>query len=807
MKKVVGLFVALCWMLCAAGQDNGASVQVQIVDAANAPLSNVTAELLRRDSVLVKIQVTDAAGKTLFSNLAAGDYFCRISRVGFATNTTKIFSLASDSALQLAAITLQPGNTTMQGITVTARKPFIELQPGKTVVNLDAGIANVGTTAMEALERMPGITIDRDGNIALKGRTGVMVMIDGKPTYLSASELATMLNGMSSAQIEQVEIMDNPPARFDAAGNAGVINIKMKKNRQKGFNGSLTTAFSQGFYPKNNNSLQLNYRSGKWNFFLNYASNFNQGFTRIYALRSYFDEDEKTVLSLLEQPSFLRGNGNTHSVRTGFDYTLSKNTSIGIGLTGLALERRSNGKNAALWMDAEGATDSLIQTASRNNTAWQNAGANVNVRHSFSANRGLSADVDVIGYRIRGDQFFENISVTPPHYTEASRADIPSDIAIYSAKADYTEQKGDWKLEGGVKSSYIKTDNLVAYEYMEGTAWKPDLGKTNHFLYNETIHAVYGSSELKKNKWTAQGGLRYENTAYDARQLGNAMVKDSSFSRSYDGLFPSMLLSLAADSAHTFSISAGRRIDRPAFQKLNPFLYIINKYTYQQGNPFYRPQYTWNMEFSHIFKEKLVTGLSYSTTKDYFSQIFPIDSNGIVLYTEGNLGRLQNWGLSVSLQQAPFTWWSFSAQAVLNYKKLEGFVERAYKANITQVSINLSNQFRFAKDWTGELSGFYTSRSQHDIQEVVDPAGQLSIGISKMVLKGNGTIKFSMRDIFYTQWMKGLTQFTRATEYFKLTRDSRIATIAFTWRFGKAFKAARRSDGAAGEEMERVGNG
>ena len=167
-----------------------------------------------------------------------------------------------------------------------------------------------------------------------------------------------------------------------------------------------------------------------------------------------------------------------------------------------------------------------------------------------------------------------------------------------------------------------------------------------------------------------------------------------------------------------------------------------------------------------MYKNGLITGVSYSTTKDYFSQIFPLDSTGIVIYSEGNLGRLQNWGLSVSVQQSPASWWSFSAQAVLNHKRLEGFVERAYKEHITQVNINFSNQFRFAKDWAAELSGFYTSRSQHDIQEVVDPAGQLSAGISKTVLKNKGTLKLAVRDIFYTQWMKGLTQFTGATEYF-----------------------------------------
>lgn len=304
-----------------------------------------------------------------------------------------------------------------------------------------------------------------------------------------------------------------------------------------------------------------------------------------------------------------------------------------------------------------------------------------------------------------------------------------------------------------------------------------------------------------------QGGLRYEMTSYDANQLGNAVVKDSSFSRSYSSLFPSLFISFAADSFNTFSLSAGKRIDRPPFQKLNPFLFIINKYTYQKGNPFYRPQYTWNIELSHNYKGVLLSGINYSITKDYFSQVFPLDATGIVIYTEGNLGKLQIFGFSIGAQTAPLPWWSLSAQTVLTHKRMEGFVEKAYKARITQLHFNMNNQFKLKKGWSAELAGFYTSKSQNDIQEIVDPAGQLSVGVSKTVMKNKGVIKLAARDLFYTQWMKGMTYFPKATEYFKLTRDTRVIAVSFTYRFGKAFKTTRRSEGAAGEEIQRVGNG
>lgn len=801
MHRIVLILIGVVNCISALSQSNE-SIVIKLVNLRHQPLMNANVELLKQDSSLIKIAVSDSAGLVIFRNLPYKNYLIRTSLVGYVSTISAITSSGREHL-----ITMQQMDKTLTSITITTRKPFIELRPDMTVINLEAGIANVGTTALEALEKLPGVTIDKDGNISLKGRSGVMVMLDGKPTYLSGAELSTLLSGMSASQIAQVELMDNPPAKYDAAGNAGIINIKTKKNNQRGFNGAITTAYAQGYYPKNNNNFSVNYRWGKWNVFANYNFNLNYYFTRIYALRTYFKADGVTIASLLEQPSFLKGSGTTHSLKTGIDYTISPNTSVGITIMGLDLSRHGSSNNPAQWMKPNRQVDSLVNTISTNNTRWDNLGAAFHFRHNFSSAREISADFDAIGYRIRSDQFFENNSVIPGNYSEASLADIPTDIRILSAKADYIEKLKTVQLEGGWKTSNIKTDNEAAYYYRDAGRWKDDLGRSNHFIYEEDIHAVYGSAKTKLNQWSLTGGLRYEMTSYDAKQLGNALVKDSSFSRQYNSLFPSFSVSFEKDSAHTFSLNTSRRIDRPAFQKLNPFLFIINKYTYQRGNPFYRPQYTWNIALNHLYKNLLITSISYNVTTDYFSQIFPIDSTGIVLYTEGNLGKLQNLGVSIGLQLSPLKWWSFSLQTVVNRKRMEGFITSNTVANITQYNINLNNQFRFQNGWSGELSGFYNSTSQHDIQEIVDPAGQFSIGISKSVFNNQGTLKLAVRDIFYTNWMKGLTYFNNATEYFKLTRDTRVATISFLWRFGKMFKTNKRSEGASGDEVQRVGAG
>lgn len=799
------LLLALCFRAAAQSQ-NG--IRVKVTGEGEQPLAGATAELLSAaDSTLQKIQLTDSQGLLQLQNIAPGQYRLRIRYTGYRPFITGPFAVPAGGQGQLPDISLSVTPQTLDAVTVSARKLYIESKPGKTVVNLEAGISNAGATVLEALEKLPGITVDKDGALSLNGRSGVTVLLDGRQTYLDAAQLASLLAGMNAAQLSQVEIMPQPPAEFDAAGNAGIINLKLKKGTQRGFHGSMATTYSQGFYPKNNHSLQLNFRSGALNWFLQYGANAAQNFTRIEALRTYFKPDGATVASQLEQPSFLRGRGFSQNLRTGVEYAFSPKTTVGLVLNGFLLRRSSSGNNTARWLNAARQADSIIQTHSQNQSRWRNGGLNLNLRHTFDPGNELVANADLVGYCIGGEQFFENKGIFPTPYTETAKAHLPATIRIFSAKADYSRQRQSWTLKAGAKASRIQTDNLAAYAYLDGAAWLDDNGRTNHFLYTETIQAVYGNAETMWRKWIVQGGLRYEATQYNANQLGNAGGKDSAFSRSYAGFFPSAFARYKLDSAHAFSVSAGRRIDRPPFQELNPFLFIINKYTYQQGNPYYRPQYTWNFELSHQYQNRLTTGLAYSVAHDYFSQVFPVNSNGIVIYTVGNLKRLQTWGASVAVQTAPASWWSLSTQANVIRKKMEGFIEKDYKATVTQGSLSLNNQFRFRKGWSAECSGFYTSRSQHDIQEVVDPAGQLTLGLAKAVLQNRGTIRLAARDLFYTQWMKGWSQFRLSNEYFKLTRDTRLVSLSFSYRFGKTFKAAQRSEGAAGEEINRVGQG
>jgi iron complex outermembrane receptor protein len=677
------------------------------------------------------------------------------------------------------------------------------------ILDVNASVANTGSTVLEVLERSPGVTVDRNGGIALNGKAGAQVMIDDKLTYLSGTELANLLGSMSSTQVAQIELIANPTAKYDASGNAGIINIKTKRNTVRGFNGSFTTSYGQGVYVKNNNNLTLNYRSGKFNTFLNYSATYNENFFSIYALRKYYDNSNQ-LTAILDQYSFSPGSNLNNTVKTGADYYVNDKTTIGIVLTGTAVKRNNSNRANADWQNPQGVVDSAIYTTNTSNNRFKNGAVNLNLRHKVSASQDLAIDADYLYYNIKADQNFKNELSGPNGYEEISRGNIPTTISIGSAKADYTIKVNKTDvLQFGGKTSFTNTDNLADYQNLAGNTWVADNIKNNHFIYKERINGLYSSYDAKSGRVTGQLGLRYEHTGYDANQLGNAIQKDSSFTRSYGQLFPSGYLSFQADTNNSFTLTASRRIDRPPFQNLNPFYLIINKYTYSTGDPYLLPQFSWNLEVSHQFKDLLRTAVSYNRIKNYFSQIFVADPNNdaILLYTQGNVGSTYNLGASLTLTVSPVSWWQATTQAQYNHKQLRGFNGNTYTTQIDQLNLNTTNQFSIGKKYTAELSGFYTTRARNDVAELLYPTGQVSAGISRPVFGKKGTIKLSARDIFYTNAMEGFTTFPTATEYFLLRRDSRVYSISFTYRFGKQYKTAKRTGGSAADEIDRVGNG
>lgn len=805
MKRIVQLIIYCIFFTHLSAQQAAPKNTITILNENAAPVAHATVIVSGKDKPAITI-LSNEKGIAEWDAFAAGTYTITISITGYKTqNITVALPLSNKST----TITLQKAAATLQEVSVTSKKPMLQHKEGKTIVNVDAAVTNTGTTVLEVLEKSPGVMVDKNGGISMQGKVGVLVMIDDKPTYLSGADLNNLLSSMSSSQVETIELMPNPPAKYDAAGNAGIINIKTKKNKAKGFNGTATVAASQGVYPKHNNNVIINYRSGKFNTYLTYSTNINKYLTDIYALRKYYNTSG-IITAVLDQPTYFAGLSVNGTLKTGIDYVVSSKTTLGLVLGGTAVHRKGSSDAAATWLNAANTVDSSVATTSSSDNTFKNGSVNASLRHSINKNQDLSIDLDALKYALTSYQQFNNHLQVTGGYNESSKGDIPTSINIFSAKADHTLRFGkNSTLLSGFKTSHIHTDNTASYQNLVGAAWQDDYGKSNHFIYNENIHALYSSLQTKYRRISMQLGVRYEATSYNAHQLGNVQVKDSAFSRDYSGFFPSGYFTWQADSSNAFTLTAARRIDRPIFQNLNPFTFIINKYTYQNGNPYIVPQYSTNLELSHQYRSWLTNAVSYSYIKNYFSQLFLTDTaTGLLYYSQGNVGHAHNIGVSTTWALSPAKWWSFTLQALFNHKELKGFNGNAdFKSDINQLNLNMTNSFSFAKVYSGEISGFYTTRARNDLQERLYPTGQLSLGVSRPVLNKKATLKLSLRDLFYTNAMEGLTQFATATEYFIVRRDSRVINLAFIYRFGKAFKATRRNSGGAGDEIERVGNG
>lgn len=810
-------------------QQTANRISGKITDNKQTAIASATVALLKAaDSSLVKNYVSGKDGQYTIENIPAGAYLVKISATGHKTVYSASFEVnATKSIQELPAISMTAVSRELSAVTVTASRPMIEMKIDRTVVNVDAAVTNTGANALEVLEKAPGVQVDKDGNISLKGKQGVIIMLDGRPTYLTGSQLAEMLKGMQASQLDQIEIMTNPPAKYDAAGNSGIINIKTKKNKMKGFNGNVSAGYGQGIYPKTNNSLSLNYRNSKVNLFSNYSFGRNNNWQQLDIFRRYKNDDGSTR-AIFEQVSEMRRRNLNNNLKLGMDYYISTRTTVGIVFSGYANNWSNLGDNTSFLKNPQYVTDSIVTAKSHIKENWKNASVNLNLRHQFdTTGRELSFDIDYLLYKGANDQHFVNTTMMPdrtPKNQDQLAGDLPTDIKIYSAKADYTHPLGGKaKLEIGFKSSYVVTDSRANYYFGipdnidEPVKWAPDYTKINYFEYKENINAGYVSlNKQLTEKLGLQAGLRYENTNYTGTQYGNPTRKDSAFKRNYDSWFPTVYLSYQATKNNQFGISFGRRIDRPAYQSLNPFLFFIDKYTYEVGNPYLRPQYSNNFELTHIWKGILTTTLNYSVTKDLFTETFTQEelANGekgfATIVRDGNIGKRQSGGIALNAQIPIAKWLNTNLYTNYNYTKFSGQLygdEVDIQAGNMLVSMN--NQFKFNKGWSAELSGWYRTKGVEG-QILIDPMGALSTGIAKQVLKGNGSIKLNVRDIFYTQKAEGTINFKATEAAFKNRRDTRVVNLTFTYRFGKTQNGNgnnNRKRGGANEEQNRVQGG
>jgi iron complex outermembrane recepter protein len=762
------------------------------------------------DSSVVKTTLCEANGNYTLSNLKAGSYLLSISHVGYIRFYTKAFAIVANQQLQLEPISLLAASKDLTEITVSGKKQFIERKIDRLVLNPDAIIGNAGGNALEVLEKAPGIQVDADGNISFKGKQGVMVFVDDKPTYMAAQDLANYLRSLPAGSIENVELMSNPPAKYDAAGNSGIINIRLKKNTLKGFNGSLSVGYGQGRYHRTNNSFNINYRLNKINYYVNLSWNQNHSYQDLTINRKYFTPTG-LYKSAFTQNSYIKREIEGLNLKLGADYYISNKSTAGLVISGFKNRTFSPVQNRSAIINENNQVDSTVLATNPGDRKWKNGSINLNYTYKINKKGSeISANADYLNYQADITQKLESFNFNPAN-TFSSKSTLesflPANLDIQSFKSDYLSPlKGNAKLEAGVKFSRVKTDNTASVFDIFNNISIPNYEFSNKFLYDENINAAYLNYAKEGKKLSIQTGLRIENTSISGQQLGNPVIKDSSFVRNYSNLFPTVYLQYKFDSLqkNQMTFSMGRRINRPNYQDLNPFSYPLDRFTYYGGNPFLQPTLAYYAELSHTFDNKITTSIDYSITDNVIMETN--EQRGNIYYSRpGNFAKEVSYGLNVNANLQPAKWLT-----LILYTELRNVAYRSviYGQTLDEKKfywyVGPTSQFMITKNLSAELAYTYQS-SVLVAQFLTIPVWQMRAGLSQKIMKGKGSLRLNVNDIFFTNKPGGdIRNIANATANWRSILDSRVTNIAFSYRFTKGKTLAARNSGASDEEKSRV---
>lgn len=767
-----------------------------------------------KDSALVKTAVTDSKGTYQINLVKPGTYFVRSSVAGMQKSSSATFEVKANETATAPLISTQPAIKSLEAVTVTSAKPIVEVKADKTIMNVEGTINAVGNDGLELLRKSPGVMIDKDDNLSLAGKNGVQVYIDGKPSPLMGADLAAYLKSLQSTQIEAIELITNPSAKYEAAGNAGIINIKLKKNKTFGTNGNVNAGYNIGTYAKYNGGFSLNHRNAKMNIFgnYNYNTSLNESIFKLYRSQgdTIFDQNQR----------ILNRNKYGHNYKAGADFFIDKKSTIGIILNGNISSGNTQTEGPMNIIYAPTNTvDRLLLSSGDNASKRSNINANINYRYAVTGGTELNIDADYGHFKIRSNQFqpndYYNAGGNIKLYSNVYRMISPTDIDIASIKADYERNFYKGKLGFGAKVGYVKTDNDFKRYDVKNGADIYDKDKSNRFKYTENINAAYVNYNRPFKGFMLQLGLRVENTNSDGRSTGlqydanTATYKnyDSSIHRNYVDVFPSAAITFNKNPMSQFGLTFSRRIDRPAYQDLNPFEFKLNDYSFMKGNTNLRPQYTNSFGLTHTYKYKLNTQLNYSHVKDIFTQIPDTTEGSKSFMSKRNLATQDIISLNISYP-FQYKWYSFFVNVNSYYSKYKanfGGGDRNVNLDVTALSFYMQNSFNLGKGFKAELSGFYNSPTIW--QGTFKSIAMYSIdgGLQKTVFKGKGMIKATVTDMFRLMKFKGYTNFTGQFTEASGRWESRQFRINFNYRFGNAqVKAARQRKTSIEDENKRT---
>lgn len=761
------------------------------------------------DSTLVESAQTNENGIFLFSKVSFGTYYIEIELIGYQNSIKGHFILDKNHLnVNLGAIVLKTTVQQLNTVDISAKKPLIERRDGKVIINVSSSPIAAGSTALEILSRVPGVTLDNEGNVSLRGKPSVSIMIDGKLTYLSSAELANLLRATSGNAIQTIEIISNPSAKYDASGTGGIINIKLKKNTGFGTNGTLTLGGGVGKYHKSDAGVALNHRSGAFNIFGNYNYANSKQYENLFLTRTSMATSEITFFDQKANDVASRKNNN---YKAGIDYFINDNNTIGFMMNGYVNNYDGTNKINTTIGNNPGKIDSTVVGQNSFISQYKSQTYNLNYKSVLdTSGQELNIDLDFSEVHNMENAYyyndFYNAAQLSYRLPFIFRNLTPSKIKILAGKLDYVLPLANkLKVETGIKSSSVNTDNDFRSEQQIDGAWINNESQSNRFSYKEYVNAAYVNLYKDYNSTALQIGLRTELTHTE----GKSITLEDKVVRNYIDFFPSVLINQTLSKNDVIGISYSRRIDRPDYQSLNPFVYYADLYTLSQGNPALRPQYANSFEINYNHK-KLDISFGYIRTKDVITTTLLTDTvkKTILLYDQ-NLAYRRTLSATISRPVNLTDWWTTNNDITLYNSRFASpeLMGMPFKNEKTTLELSTIHTFKFSSTVNAELSVNYTSSQVYGTY-IAKPIYGLDLGINKSFALERANIKMGINDLFDQRQIKIKSAIPAQDYQLNQKQESRIFRLTFTYHFGSStIKAIRDRSNGSNSEQGRVKSG
>ncbi len=754
------------------------------------------------EPALVLSTLTGPAGMFVLDVPSNGAFFLEINVAGYLKKNTPALDVQGNDTVRLGELIVEA--LSMEAVDIEAKKPLVEVRPDKMVLNVAGSLLSTGSDAWTLLRKAPGVVVDPNDNLSLMGQPGVAVWLDGRPSPVTGAELAQWLRSLPADAIESIEIIAQPSSRYDAAGAGGIINIVLKKGIRPGRTSTLTTGWAVGRLPKYNVSLDGGKKTQNGSFFGQYSLNHGHEWSYIRLFR------QQAGLSL-NQLATTVSHETDQNLRLAGSLSPSQAHQFGFSLNGnLSQSRNLNQSQTPISELSSGQLQSTLLAQSNQDVSRSNLSANSNYSFRKGEAFSLSADLDFGRYVRDSETRQPNRYVAADGTTELSRSLFsivaPAQINLWSLKTDLSSTLPFGALDYGLKFSSVETDNDFGFFEQIGTVLERNADLSNRFLYSEQIAAAYAAWKGSKNGWDLQAGLRAEQTWGLGRLLGETPSGNERFERSYLNLFPSLGLTRSVGQRHQFGGSYARRIDRPAYQELNPFQSKLDELSYSSGNPFLLPEFTHKLQLFHTFNYAVSTSVSFNTTRNVTVQLTDTTEGRRSFLRPENLARQQGLSFNFSAPWSPVKGWDVYGSFTGSWSRFEGEFAPGKGIDIEAFSANVYAQsnWQIRSNVSVEVSGFYSTPGIWGGTYLSRRFWGADAGAKLTFFQERLTARVTVSDIFWGMQWGGVSEFGGLVIDAGGGWESRLLRVSLSAQLGDRNARVKKGKTGAEEEAGRI---